>query len=242
MHCWERAGWRGVCCETDPTFLTWRRRRVGRPHAVTGHWTWREESKAYSDIPWCTSKYTASVVRKGLRLQPKIIFLINEFIVLSIKCQKIWKNAHQIFPDPSGVYSRCSLFPTSNTNPKMLNLQWYKTVKNRQILYLRSWNQQVSAWLIKVNYLFIDCSPNMTFMVTFRQIKLLCSVADRPVTAQGPLTGLFCIFRLYHAVLFSRLLSCLKLHMFEFNRLRLGLGVYHTVLGCDGVGNSRTSE
>lgn len=50
MHCWERAGWRGVRCETDPTFLTRRRRRVGRPHFLTWHRTWRGTGE--NSIQW----------------------------------------------------------------------------------------------------------------------------------------------------------------------------------------------
>lgn len=63
--CWERAGWRGVCCKAHPTFLTWGRRWMRRPHAFSRHWSWREESKAYSEshTPKYTNKYTPRVIK-----------------------------------------------------------------------------------------------------------------------------------------------------------------------------------
>lgn len=68
---------------------------MGRPHALTGHWTWREEERnAYSDILNCTNKHTARVIRKGLRLQlstdglsvaapDRIIFIPSFFVIIA---------------------------------------------------------------------------------------------------------------------------------------------------------------
>lgn len=45
VHSRECAGWRGVGCKTDPALLTWKRRRVRWPHAITGRWTWKQDKK-----------------------------------------------------------------------------------------------------------------------------------------------------------------------------------------------------
>lgn len=67
VHCRQRAGWRGVCCETDPTFLTRKRGRVGWPHAITRDWTWKKDLQSgsqwnmqYRDTVECYWKWQLS--------------------------------------------------------------------------------------------------------------------------------------------------------------------------------------
>lgn len=58
MHCWKRAGWRGVCGEADPALLT-QRRRVRGPHSLAGNRTWNNDKQPNSSIT-CQLKWNRS--------------------------------------------------------------------------------------------------------------------------------------------------------------------------------------
>lgn len=76
---------------------------------------------------------------------PKIIFSINQWIVLSVQCQRIVENDHSNFPQPRLTSSNVSYCVSNSLKPKDTPLTIMYDNESIKSSHYRSWSQHFFA-------------------------------------------------------------------------------------------------
>ncbi len=100
--------------------------------------------KTYINIQYLIAKYFFRAATKlfSSSINLPTVFMINRFIVCSMKCQKSAKNAHLSFPEPSVTCSDCFFCPNNSPKHEDSSFIFISDTEKQQILTFKRLNQQ----------------------------------------------------------------------------------------------------